>query len=465
MPALQPHPAALSRGRRGLRVALLGALVAGPVAGPARAELGPDALVGRVGEREVRLAEVDARLGGSISRLLARRREALGHALEARIDAALLAHAHGSEAAAEAALDALAEPDAATLDRALAQHADALPQHTGQARSVLRHLLAETGRPRARSRRLAELRGRLAIERARLPESGPWPEVLARVEGVEVRAEEVRRAARLPLYRSRARAVAEARRGFAELADEILAAAAAGAEPEVAPPSDRDVARYIAERPGADLTPERVRPYLAFRRRAEARERWLAGLRAATPPRLLLEEPMPPRFALEDLGLAGSPLILFDNFRCRPCAEQWRLLGADPPAAVTWLPFFATPRLALHADALAGVCAAEQGALGALRTGLLAGREGPDAADPLLGLRVAAAIVPTREAWERCIASEAAQRRASQGLRVGRRIGFARVPSFLVKGLPVEGFQGIERLRELLAGGGRVPNPRAPEGG
>ena len=442
-----------------MRAGLVAALLVGAAAEP----LGPDTLVGRVGDREVRLAEIDRRSHGAVTRLLARRHQLLAAALEARIDALLLARHHGSEAAAVAAWSReLATPAATQAFRET--HAGALPRDPELAGAVARHLIAATGLPERRRAALASLRGATPIER-RLPGApGPLPEVVARVGEVAIRAAEIQRAARYPLYRQRGRIVAEARRGFREIADEILAAAAPDAPPEVAPVGEAEVAAYIAERPGLDLTPERVRPYLTFRREAEARLAWLAGLRAATPPRFLLEDPEPPRFDPVALGLgetrageapARQTLIVWSNFRCQPCDPQREILSAlargERPPRIRWHPFFAGSGLSLHADALAGVCADRQGALGALHAAVLATRDGPDA--PLAALVRGRAIVPDGKGFDRCLASAAAQERVAASLRAAARVGFRRVPSFLVDGWPVEGFQGRERLEALLTGG------------
>ncbi len=424
-------------------------------------ELG--SVVGRVAGETVTLAEVDTRAHGVVTRLLGRI-EAAQQATRARLAAERLA---AREAAGEPVPEAWRDAGRIALPE---EEVDAALRESGltaddpTARTLVRALLHHE--------RLRVARRRVAAD---LAERG-----LVAVSGAEIE-----QAARLVLFQQRGRIVAEARRRFEVIADEILLrreAARRGSDPAAllalveagaAPVAEEEVRRFAAQRGAPDAVPEGVRALLEMRARLRAREDLLATLRARTPPVFLLASPEPPRFPMDVQRAADAAgvalLVVFSNWRCQRCEDTERVLDAlvaGPLGASVRLvrrPFSLAPDPAFFADAVAWRCVVEQGREVAFHAGLrelLGGRgrsrrldapvERVSDSDALAGVRLGRTLVPDTRGYDACLASAATHGRVLGERDEGERIGFARVPAFLVNGLPLVGFQGRERLEAVL---------------
>ncbi len=449
---------------------LAGVLLAGKTAsGAPPKRLTPDTVAGTAAGERVTLREIDRYGFGTLTRLWRSIDAVKRAALEQRIDDLLLGQAGPPEAPIEPALG--------DVQALLAT----LPSDGGRedAEPYARDLAQRLAFRRARAEQLAALRERAAIRRLlpdRIAPGEPaYPAVVAEVAPapgaavLRVRNEELERAERLELYQLRARVVAEAERVFRERADARLVAREAarrGVTPQALewslaakaqPVTDEDITAYYAEHReelGA-FRPARIRGYLEFRARAAARETVLGGLREADPPRFALVAPEPPRFPEEvEAGPPGAPVALtvFSNFRCRLCAEVDGVVEAlsrdGPPVRVTRRHLFPEESLAAYLDAVAATCAERAGAGEPFRAALFGALE--RGARPRAH-EVGRAVVSDPVAFDACRRDPETRARVLADLDAAARIGFDEAPGFLVGDLPVAGFQGQERLAELLS--------------
>jgi hypothetical protein len=351
--------------------------------------------------------------------------------------------------------------------------------------------LVERWRERRR-RHLDELRAGAAIDRFHPgPREGGeslFPDVVARIRGegdaaVTLRDADVERAARLRLQRLRGEGVETARLAFIRLVETRSLereAARRGIEvetlldrleAEAGRVSEAEVRTHYESRRETLGTyrPERIRGYLEFQRRAQARAALLRQLHADDPPLFLLERPAVPRFdgtLVDDETPARSgtvALVVFSNFRCATCETMERALDeltarlSDLRVVVLRRHLFPEALLAPWGDALAATCSAVQGHEAAFRETLrseLQRDSGPHSG------RLARQLVPDPTAFEACWEAPDTRAQVLVDLRQAASIGLREAPAVFVNGLPLVGFQGAERLEEIVRSEAARPGRR-----
>jgi predicted DsbA family dithiol-disulfide isomerase len=419
-----------------------------------------ESVVGEAAGESVRIADLDAPARAALTRLWGRIHQTKIQALESLIDQVL-------DPGAREGVPPLPAPSLdSPWDRAAARaHA---------------HLVEQWRRER--QQQLEELRSTATIERF-LPEPGEdgesaFADVVARIrtEGgatLALRDADIEAAARLRLQRLRAEAVETARLAFHRLAEErSLEREAARRDidtqrlldrlaAEAGPVTEREVREYYEARQESLGTyrPERIRSYLEFRRRAEARAALLRRLDAKSYPLFLLERPAVPRFG----GASGADdpradpdtvtLEVFSNLRCPTCEAMERALEElvsstpDLHLVVRRRPLFPEALLGPWGDALASACSAAQGQDVAFRKAL---RRALQRDSETNSGALARQLVPDPIAFEACWEAAATRARVRTALRHAARIGLREAPAVLVNGLPLVGFQGAERLEEIV---------------
>jgi predicted DsbA family dithiol-disulfide isomerase len=417
-------------------------------------------VVGEASGESVRIADLDAPAREALTRLWGRIHQTKVQALETLIERVLDPGAR--EAVPPLPAPSLESPWDRTAARA---HAHRVEQWR-----------------REREQHLEALRSTATIDRF-LPEPREdgecaFPDVVARIrsEGgaaLALRDADVEAAVRLRLQRLRAEAVETARLAFVRLAEERSLereAARRGIDAktlldrlaaEAGPVTEAEVREYYEARQESLGTyrPERIRGYLEFRRRAEARTALLRRLAAESPLVFLLEHPAVPRFGRA--SVADHPtddpdtvtLEVFSNLRCPTCEALERTLEElaartpDLQLVIRRRPLFPEVLLGPWGDALASACSAAQGHDVAFRKEL---RRALQRDSETNSGALARELVPDPIAFDACW--EAADTRAHvlAELRHAAGIGLREAPAVLVNGLPLVGFQGAERLEEIV---------------
>jgi 2-hydroxychromene-2-carboxylate isomerase len=417
-----------------------------------------------VGDTVVGLAAVDVRCAIVCETLRAAIVDAKWAGADALVDAALL---HG--AAPEP--PPVAEAD---VDRYLAEHAGDFHGPHARDRAAVRFFLA-----RERARWLAAERA--AAARLRTPPRwsmshgdpalGELRDPAAPVADVgtaTVRNGDVERRLALSLYRLRGELARERLHALDELVEEILwsvEASARGTDPErlrasiqaEAPPvTDADVARYLAAEGRAGdpaARPERIRPYLAFRARRAAEERFLADARARRGVTVFLREPAPPRLALGPgaggwHGPAGAAvrIVFLSSYRGSVARAMWpivRALAAEPDIALAVRPLLPQWDPEATGAAAAVRCAGDRSL--AMHEAVLGAPEPPGRA----GLdAIAAALGVANASFATCLDDPATAAAVVAESAEAEALGIE-PPAVVIDGRVFGGMQGAGRLRAV----------------
>lgn len=335
---------------------------------------------------------------------------------------------------------------------------------------------------RAQSARRAALYVKHEVELASIvPEAleSPLPpnQTVAVIDHVPITAAALERAAALRLYRLRGELYLQRRRDLDRLIERRLMEIEARSRgtslqkleyafSQADPVDDAEIESFIARERAAGRnvsSPERVRPYLEFRKRYQRRASVLNARRAKTQIRIELEPPVRPRLEMDTrngvhLGARdGDELVAYTNYTCALCrkthAELDRLVaGPDPPHIV--LHDFAPDPVSKKAAAL-GRCAAKNGRAVQLRTHLL-GRSSPGTGERWPSSREMQSFARiagmTTEALRTCIESREIRREIEKDTSSARRLGFDDPPAFIAEGIALSGMQSSEELREALSG-------------
>jgi hypothetical protein len=454
------------------------AALAVALAPAARAQVGDAAA--RIGDETLPLSRVDAASGGKTQQILRRLHQVASRALDALIDARLLADAGPASEAPPAIPEE--EIDAFRAERAEDFEGPFAPGGAARdpavQRAAIRHYLESQALERARAARLASLRARHRIEPL-LPDASELASPLApdrpvaRIDGQPLRAGALETRAALRLYRLRGELARERLRQAEALIEERLLereAARRGTDvasllaAETRAPDDADI-RAFQERERAAGRPvpvaERARPYLAFRARHAARERLLEAARSRDAVTLYHSEPAPPRLPVETAGAPslgpadGARLVVYGNYGCEVCRavqpEIDRLLATSGEVRVVfrdWIPQY--DPAAREAAALAR-CADRQGGFAAMRDALLAAPPpGFGGGFDLPALAARAGL--DEQALRACIGGDV-QRAIDADTRRARALGFESAPAFVAEGIPLSGAQSAAGLARALREG------------
>jgi len=146
-------------------------------------------------------------------------------------------------------------------------------------------------------------------------------------------------------------------------------------------------------------------------------------------------------------------LVVFSNLRCPTCEAMERTLEElaartpDLHLLIRRRPLFPEAMLGPWGDALASACSAAQGPDAAFRKAL---RRALQRDSETNSGALARRLVPDPIAFEACWGSADTRARVLTELRHAARIGLREAPAVLVNGLPLVGFQGAERLEEIV---------------
>jgi predicted DsbA family dithiol-disulfide isomerase len=417
-------------------------------------------VAGEASGEPIRIADLDEPARAALTRLWGRIHQTKIQTLEALIDQIL------EPIAREAVPPLPAPPLDSPWDQAAARaHAQLVEQWRQE-----------------RRRYLDELRSTATIDRfspePREDGESVFPAVVARIrtEGgatVALRNADVEDAARLRLQRLRGEGVETVRLAFVRLAEERSLereAARRGIdtetlvdrlEAEAGRVSEAEVRAYYESRQEALATfrPERIRGYLEFQRRAKARATLVHRLHAESPPLFLLERPTVPRFGWafgENETTAGPgtvTLVVFSNLRCPTCEamelalEELTARIPDLHLVILRRHLFSEALLAPWGDALAAACSAAQGHEVAFREAL---RRALQRDAEVHSARLARQLVPDPSAFEACWEAPDTRAQVLIHLRHAASVGLREAPAVFVNGLPLVGFQGAERLEEIV---------------
>jgi hypothetical protein len=297
-------------------------------------------------------------------------------------------------------------------------------------------------------------------------------EVVARLFGEPMTRSEVSAPAAFRIYRhevaihalleDEARRLADERtlRREAERRGSTPEALLAEVEAGAAPASDADVARHLAERPSSEPEArQRVRSYLAEKRRIERRLAYLEKLRREAGYAWLLPKPLPPRSVIDVTGapargpdLPGVTLVHFASFGSHDSAASAEKLArvAEEFAGRVRLVHRNFPRegdaAGLRGAGL-GFAAQEAGRFWELHDALFAraGNGDPDAAAAALAEAGLPASLLARAEEPALLA------RLRGDLEAGRRAGVLREPTVFVNGRYWSGLGPYAELRALVA--------------
>jgi len=429
-----------------------------------------DAVAAYVGAEKITVAEVDARCGAPCTRLGDEIAAEKWTALEALIDAALLAD---SPAPVEP------PPSDTDVDAYMAERPQDFRGPVERDRAAVRFFLArERRRARDRERAARERRQRppeMLVARDDPALGAPRPErVLARVGSRAVTDGDVETRRALPLYRLRGARHRERLRTLEAIVDDAVwraAAADVGAPPANlretviagAPPvTDADIDRYFDEEirtrdPAATKRPDRLRPYLEFQRAHAAEAAFLADARARFGARVVLDEPPPPRLRLDAgpggwRGAAGAPVrvVFLTSYRGETSRTMWRVVrevAAERRVALAVRPLL--PQWDPEAAAVAsGVyCAGAYGRAWELHD-LAAGSPSlPDGA-ALAGMAATVGLDAAR--FAECMARPETNDAVAALSAAAEDLGLTEPPAVLIDGLVFGGMQGADRLRDAI---------------
>jgi protein-disulfide isomerase len=342
-------------------------------------------------------------------------------------------------------------------------------------RAAIRHHLEERARATARAARLRDLRAArrvvIAVPDGRVLERPLLPRrKVARVDRTAIRAAALEQVAALPLYRARGELYRIRRRRLDEAIDEhFLARAGPPREPAgvlPAPVSDEELREFVDDERQAGRViadPERVRPYLAFRKGHRARAELLDRLRAQARIEVKLEPPPVPHLPENeaDAPVLGPPsarrLIVYSNYRCGPCRavhrEIDRLRADAPDIRVAFRDFVPVYDPAASEGAGLVRCAAKLGAFEAMRRMLLE-RDAPRFgqrwfADADLAA-LARSIRVDATAFAACLAAPETAATIARDSAAARALGFTEAPGLLANGVPLSGMQSAATLARAL---------------
>ncbi|MDH3670671.1 MAG: DsbA family protein [Gammaproteobacteria bacterium] len=351
-------------------------------------------------------------------------------------------------------------------------------------REAIRFFLQSEARKAAEARIRTEHRAQHRVEilvpEAHELEFALQPErVVARVDDKAILASAFESELALRLYRLRGELYLERRRNLERRIDQhLLEAEAQRREISLAeledtlrrrePVSNEELEAFIAERraKGQRVTdPERARPYLAFKKAYQRRADLLARLRASASVRVYLQPPARPRFSVDTPGGfslgsgAGPTLVVFTNYRCRPCRATHReldkLLGGGQPPQIILRDFVPVYDPVATEAAAVVRCAAHHGAFARVRARLLAQDPPPFGQtwfSPAEFEALAQQIDISAKDLRACANSASVRSQIQSDTELAQRLGFDQAPSFLAEGLPLSGMQTAEALRRALDG-------------
>ncbi|HEY8517209.1 MAG TPA: thioredoxin domain-containing protein [Candidatus Binatia bacterium] len=437
------------------------------MASPA-ASVGPE-VAALVDGTPVAIAEVDQRCGEKCARLRFELDELRRATLATLVDETLLELAPQPTPTPQP----VEEKD---VDAALASFAAELTGPPERDRAAVRFYL-ERERRRARD---AEL---LAAQRGRTPpevrddvlvRGGDPEDVVAEIGERKILRRDVEARAALPIYRLEGELSRERRRQLDELLDELLwrdAAAERGLTIESlrgeiraqAPPvTDADIERHFerevrARNSKAEFHPERIRPYLEFRRRHAAEESFLLQQRDQRRVTVVLREPEPPRIELPPGpgGFLGAEkprvrVVFLTSYRGEPSRRAWKIareLVREPDVALGVRPLLPQwdPEGTLAAAAVR--CAAAQSRFQEMQDAVASAPSLPTREDVLVR---AGELKLDEAAFAACLDDPATQAAIAADSAAAERYGIVEPPVFLVNGRVLGGNVGPERLRALV---------------
>jgi protein-disulfide isomerase len=236
------------------------------------------------------------------------------------------------------------------------------------------------------------------------------------------------------------------------------------------PVSDAELAAFIAQEraPGREVeNPDRVRPYLAFKKSHQRRSSVLQAARTRARIEIYLHAPKRPRLPIEvadgvslDPG-SGPVLVAYTNYTCAICRathlELDRLRAEKAPPRII-LHDFAQDTAAIEAATVVR-CAARGGRAHRARRILLTRMP------PAAGMsRFAASEIDAlaqqvgmqSSALHACMRSSEIRAVIEGDTRSARRLGFDDPPAFVANGVPLSGMQTAELLRAALASPSRA---------
>jgi protein-disulfide isomerase len=230
--------------------------------------------------------------------------------------------------------------------------------------------------------------------------------------------------------------------------------------------TDEDVTAFIVDNrsrlpqmPEADLR-GRIRDYLQAQRADQARDAYVAKLRAAAKVTTYLKEPAPVRANVSatigfSRGPQGAPVVIveFSDFGCPYCksvVSTLKQLAAQYPDKIRWV-FRDFPIANLHPQAPkaheAARCAGAQGKFWEYHDLLFerSPRQSPaDLAQYAKDLELDA----TR--FQQCLESEAQQAAVDADIRDGERLGISGTPMFFINGRALIGAQPLAVFQKVI---------------
>jgi hypothetical protein len=420
-----------------------------------------------VGKLRIDLAEVDARCREPCAKLrseIASRKWAM---VETVLGEALLA---GMPSPPSPTVTP-AEVDAYLADHAADFHGPPERDRTAVAFFLVREKTRATEKERIaaeRTRHPPTLR--VGAESPALLETSP-DVVLADVVGRTIRNGDVEARLALPLYHLRGELQRERLQHVEAMIEEALWRAEAGARGTSVEPlrddvrksapavTEADVDRWYetsirVKDPRAEKRPERIRPYLEFRAAHEAEAALLAAVRVRHPVHVALQEPEPPRLAL-DPGIGGwrggqggqAKVIFLTGYRGSGSRAMWPVvkeLAVDPGVALAVRPLlpFWDPEATLVAAAVR--CAAAQGKFWPFHDAVASREPLPDHAALA---RIAAELGLDPTGFGACLVDPATASAVAADSAAVERLGFEGAPAVIVNGRAFSGVQGLDRLR------------------
>lgn len=446
---------------------------------------GPRTPVAVVGEREITWGEVDAASNGKISALrrevLATKKAALRALIEDRLmeaaaKAAGLSRRAFYEREVRGKAEAVREVEVEEFYR---KHRRDLTGDPAADKAAVRFYLERKARKKRERVLLAELARRFGVERQLLSDEewlGDRGAVeVARVGDSAITDSMVEERAKLKLYRLRGELAREALRQANVLIEKALLALAAREEgvsveelqsrigKRAAQVTDADVDRYfrekmLAENPAAEKHPERIRTYLEFLAKQEARDAFVAQMRERGGVRVLVAEPEPVRLSVPPAswaptkgpGKADVKLTVFYNYHCRYCVEMLRVYGTlaeEFSAKVSISLRHFIPLYDPVADDLArgAVCAAKQGKFWEYHERVVMAPQ-----DAIRASAVAEKLGLAGRGFSECLLSADTSSVVERDTEAARVLGLEEAPAILVNSRVFGGKQGLDRLEAVL---------------